>query len=47
MMMAKKPKCCLCGKEIQANEHYYLIKRRSVCKKCEAKLRHKKASEVI
>jgi hypothetical protein len=35
----RKPKCCICGRDIEANEHYYLINRRSVCKTCEAKLR--------
>ncbi len=37
-----KPKCCMCGKEIHSNEHYFIIRQRSLCRDCGLKFRGKK-----
>lgn len=29
-----KPRCWLCGKEINGNEHFYLVRRRVICLTC-------------
>lgn len=34
-----KPKCGICGVDIPGNEHYYLIRSRTVCLSCESKMR--------
>ena len=34
-----KPKCCMCGKEIEANGHFCLIKYGIVCMECAEKIR--------
>ena len=34
-----KPKCCMCSTDIKANEHYFIIRGRSVCKECEVRIR--------
>lgn len=32
-----KPKCALCTREIGSNEHYWIIRKRTVCKECGVK----------
>lgn len=35
----RKPECCLCGSVIEANERYYLVRGRTVCRGCEERIR--------
>lgn len=35
-----KPICAMCGREINGNEHYFIMMRRSVCRECGVKMRH-------
>lgn len=36
----RKPICAMCGREINGNEHYFIMMRRSVCRECGVKMRH-------
>ena len=35
-----KPICAMCGRDINSNEHYFIMMRRSVCRECGVKMRH-------
>lgn len=29
-----KPRCWMCGKDIEGNEHFFLVRRRVICQEC-------------
>lgn len=41
----QKPKCCMCGIEIEANGHFCLIRYGIVCMECAEKIRKRYESE--
>lgn len=42
-----QPVCCLCGEKIKANEHYFIIRSRTVCRECNLKINHRRSAELI
>ena len=36
-----KAKCCLCGKEIGLNQHYFIMRNRTLCRECGLKFKGK------
>ena len=41
-----KARCCLCGKEIGLNQHYFIMRNRTLCRECGLKFKGK-VSEVF
>ena len=37
-----KPRCSFCGRDIKANEHYWVVKRGVFCRECSEKIPSKK-----
>ena len=42
-------KCWVCGKEIKGNEHFFLFRGKTICKKCDKKMNyhHRIKSEMV
>lgn len=38
----QKPKCCLCGRDIRSNEHYFLMMGRTVCREDALRIKAKR-----
>ena len=40
-----QPTCCICNKRIKANDHYFVMRNRTVCKKCGVRIHSGKNRE--
>ena len=36
-----KARCCLCGKDIGLNQHYFIMRNRTLCRECGLKFKGK------